>query len=374
MSFYYLRLHRAVLLAILLVAALVFVDISVDVKRSERVLWSGTMEEDPAIGVGFGLEVDDGGWAYITDAASGTITSVSPEGSVSEVKATDTLPSHPVALGRWFFLYCAEEDTIVRYSIDDIRAGARPRPYETMNLTDALSTALAAAEDVAPRVLPPDDALTDLRRMDAAGDDHLFLSADIVSDAYIYRVALKWRPEDSLEELTAAATWIYGAVTEEGDHGWEEFAPERVEVERPVLDACPAAVLRNDGGPVRWRVECLHEERSFSWEGVQPVRPELVGFAPRGDLWLAERRPLPRAGVAITGFSSEWVFYWVSPDGQTRETVRVPWLREQRGGPAARSLGDSLYILYPSEEAYGLTLHVVEFARRVRVGFLERGF
>ncbi len=365
------RVMVITLLALLLFAVYLLVDVTSHIDRFERVVWSGEGEHGFSPEEYYGLEVDPDGWAYITDTETAAVTTISPAGDVGKSPVLAEAPSHPAAVGEWFFLHCSSSDTISRYCIEEIRAGDSARPEAARSLTDALlETVRGIGEVGAPEGV---EFWVDLTRVDKSEDGSLLLMADLLSDARIYRLVLQGRVSDSTEEVLGALQCVYAASVGPEDSLWMEYLPECNHTEHPVLDMSVCASLRNDGGPTRWRVESRVDGSSIAWTGVHPVRPHIIGPAPAGDWWLAERRPLPRARLRSTAFSSEWVFYWVSTTGQVRETVRIQWPEGMRGGPVARSLGDLLYILYPAGETGELTLRVFEYSRRIEVRFSERG-
>ena len=382
-------LTLGVILAVTVTAVLLLLSLERQTERYERVLWTSTPGDDgpqpeyceitETYSVPWGLAVDGEGNAFISDASRATLTIIDPDGQ----KRTLDLPSglrcsFIAAPPGHIVLFDQATGQLTWFMSRDVLAGQEEVSASgSVDLASLLIKGASSLPEAADWVssLHEDDPGVYLRRLEGH-DAGLFIFADLITDSLLLRLAFGW-PVDSIVTGEESALHVYYAASlAAGAEQWLELVPpgDAGAGGAVAVDASSKGLMRPGGGPLRWRVNFHGVRDPIIWESQHLVQPELVGGAPSGGLWLAERVPVGKKDLPVTGFSSEWFLHWLSASGEVRESIAVPWSADYKGGPVADVVGDSLYILYPSIGDNILQLQVVHVINRWKIGLFEGGF
>ncbi len=309
----------------------------------------------------WGLAVDSSGTIYITDSSRGAVYLLDAEGAQPHrvQLANGIAPSFPSPVGEDLFVYDQHEDELIRISLGDLREKDDPDLTGRRPLVDLLGGFVADFTGVGLDERPG----VQIFRLESAGDEDLFVFAELITDREIYRLAVCWPVGDPQPEQVQ---WRYLArITAEDGGTWTELLPGPEEESSLARDATGGgSLLRQAGGPLLWELE-FPNGVPVAYETSFRVSPHLIGERPDGGLWLAERRPLQREGLSTTAFSSAWTLSLVTSAGEVVDSLQIPWPEDWRSGPTVTLNDGSLYVLYPANDGT-VNLRMIRVEKRWR--------
>ena len=294
----------------------------------------------------WGLAVDASGTIYITDSSRGVVHLLDARGGQHHrVQLADGIaPSFPSPVGEDLFVYDQHEDELIRISLAELTETEDPDLVERRSLVELLGGFVADFTGVGLDGHPG----VKIFRLERAGDADLFAFAELVTDREIFRFAVCWPVDDP--QLEQVQWWYLAQTTGEDGGTWTQLLPGPEAETAVARDATGGgSLLRQTGGPLLWDLEFANGV-TVAWETRFRVSPHLVGEAPDGGLWLAERRPVQGEGLSTTAFSSAWTLSLVTSAGEVVDSLQIPWPEKWRSGPTVMLNDGSLYVLYPADD------------------------